>query len=488
MAITKLLVIKENKGSGGVHQSLKNCIRYICDPEKTENGFLIGGNAGNTPETIYNVMVFNKEYWRKTGQRQGYHYILSFPPEEKVTSEFCHQIAQEFAEGVLQKRYYYVTAVHIDQKHLHAHLVFDSVSNVDGLKYHSPKGDWEKRIQPVMDRICEKYQLSTLQYDTTGDRKGKNYGEWKSEKEEWKETYAAYDIIRDDIDEALQMSKDYGSFLQALRNMKYKITRDQKYLSVKPHWRKQAVRTGRLGKGYCKEELQRRILDQELYGKVQDQYQHYIDLKEVRAAVKMKVNRVKGWKMSTFQKQFYRRLFRVYHIRYPYFREQSWKYKTDILQVKRLSRCITAMIQNDVNSLSDAAEKKSQLETQLSSVQRQIQVFRTKLYKDHRFRMLSEYEKLENRDAVGPESAKRKNELEQQLTQYNGIIKVREMREEIRAEMKQLRAEMRMIKREIKIMQDVEILYRQPQHKEDTVQRSMSREKGDIWNNQVIRK
>ena len=488
MAITKLLAIKENKGSGGIHQSLKNCIHYICNPAKTENGFLIGGNAGSTPEAIYNAMVFNKEYWCKPDQRQGYHYILSFPPEEKVTAEFCHQIAQEFAEGVLQGRYYYATTVHTDQNHMHAHLVFDSVSNVDGLKYHSPKGDWEKRIQPVMDQICGKYLLSTLQYDPDGDRKGKNYGDWKSEKEEWKETYSAYDIIRDDIDEALQRSHDYGSFLQSLENMKYEITRDQKYLSIKPHWRKRAVRTGRLGKGYAKEELQQRINNRDPRSEVQEQYRHYGDMKEIHSAIRMKIQRVRGWKMSPFQKQFYRRIYHVYHVRYPFFRDQSWKYKADILQIKKLSRCMTAMIRNDIKSPDDADERKQHLEVQRSSVQLQMQVLRTKLYRDQRFRLLSEYEKLGMGERMIPDCEHRINEIRVSLENYGGAQKVCELQEEIRSEIRKLRSEARMLKKEIQTMQDIETLYRQPQHMEPEKFESKSVEKGVKWNSQISRK
>ena len=488
MAITKLLAIKEHKGSGSIHKSLKNAINYICNPAKTQNGFLIGGNSGNTPEAIYNAMIFNKEYWHKTDQRQGYHYILSFPPEEKVTPEFCHKLAQEFAEGVLHGQFYYVTAVHTDQKHMHAHLIFDSVSSVDGLKYHSPKGDWEKRIQPVMDQLCRKYHLPTLQYDPDGDRKGKNYGDWKTGQDDWKESYSAYDIIRDDIDEALQQCTDYEDFLQILKNMKYEITRNQKYLSLKPNWRQRAVRSGRLGQGYSKEELQQRISNRDLQALTGAQYKHYGDMNEVRSAIRIKVYRYKGWKMSSFQKQYYRRLFRVYHIRYPYFRDQSWKYKADVLQVKKLSRCMTAMIQNDINSLEDAAGKQSQLEEQFGSIQLQLQTLRTKLYRDTRFRLIAEYEKLAEGQLQDTNAVNRMNEICQQLNRYGGITSVDIMRDEIREEIKQLRGEARMLRKNIQTMKDMEVLYHQSQHTVALDPQKLQKEKGDLWNNQQIKK
>lgn len=84
---------------------------------------------------------------------------------------------------------------------MHVHITFDSVSKTDGLKFHSPKGDWEKRIQPITDRICEKYHLPALDYGE--ERRGRNYGEWKKSKRMEKgEYYSWTDIIRDDIDEA----------------------------------------------------------------------------------------------------------------------------------------------------------------------------------------------------------------------------------------------------------------------------------------------
>lgn len=92
----------------------------------------------------------------------------------------------------------------------------------------------------------------------------------------------------------------------------------------------------------------------------------------------------------------------------------------------------------------------------------QMQVLRTKLYRDQRFRLLSEYEKLEMGERMIPDCEHRKNKIRVSLENYGGVQKVRELQEEIRSEIRQLRSEARMLKKEIQTMQDIETLYRQP--------------------------
>lgn len=70
------------------------------------------------------------------------------------------------------------------------------------------KGDWEKQIQPMADRICEKHGLMKLQFQE--ERTGKQYGEYLAEKEgrmTWKK------IIQMDIDYAISRSRTMEEFV-----------------------------------------------------------------------------------------------------------------------------------------------------------------------------------------------------------------------------------------------------------------------------------
>ena len=86
------------------------------------------------------------------------------------------------------------------------------------------------------------------------------YGNWKKKWEAKAVYYDWSDNIRDDIDEAIQNSASMEAFLQYLYDQKYMI-RNRKYLSLRPYGRAMAIRTGRLGPGYTKEEIQQRIQD-----------------------------------------------------------------------------------------------------------------------------------------------------------------------------------------------------------------------------------
>ena len=179
MAVTRLLRIKETPGSNPAAHLKKNLF-YICRPDKTADGLYIGGNAGVSPEIIYDTMKQNKRLWGKESNlagncTQGFHYMLSFPPDCGISEETACQVAQEFCAALLGERYFYAFAVHNDRSHIHTHITFDSVSKEDGAIFHSPKKDWERRIQPITDQLCRKYGLPTLQYDPAGDRKGMQY-------------------------------------------------------------------------------------------------------------------------------------------------------------------------------------------------------------------------------------------------------------------------------------------------------------------------
>ena len=153
VAITKLMHVKERK-NGNPHGGMYDCIKYIIDPEKTEN-YWIGGNTGTKTDQVYQNFMETKRDFQKLDGRQCYHFVISFRPGE-TDPVTAYNVAQEFCEKYLGNHYQYIFAVHTDHEHLHAHIVFNSVSIVDGIKYHYADGDWKKYIQPVTDSITAK--------------------------------------------------------------------------------------------------------------------------------------------------------------------------------------------------------------------------------------------------------------------------------------------------------------------------------------------
>ena len=86
-----------------------------------------------TLETAFADMRQTKEQWHKPGGVQGYHLVQSFC-RRRGRPELAHQIAKELADRVLGGRYEYVIGTHLNTGHIHSHIVWNSVSCVDGKK------------------------------------------------------------------------------------------------------------------------------------------------------------------------------------------------------------------------------------------------------------------------------------------------------------------------------------------------------------------
>ena len=208
--------IKQGRRGGSKH--LNNSIRYIMNPKKTNDGELIGGNSGFTPQEVYQVMMDTKLDWDKLEGRQGYHFVISFQPGE-VNEETAYQVIKEFCEEYLGDDFDYVFSIHNDQKQMHGHIVFNSVNRMSGYKYRYENGDWEKYIQPITNKICEKYGLPPLEFDAE-TRKGKSYAQWQADKKgapTWKK------IIRADIDYIISISGNEEEFISNMEKIGYQI-------------------------------------------------------------------------------------------------------------------------------------------------------------------------------------------------------------------------------------------------------------------------
>ena len=346
MAVTKLLRIKENMRSGNKSAGLKRCIEYICNPEKTAGGTLIGGTCGSTPELIYAEMRANKLIWAKESGSQGYHYVIAFQPEEDVTEELALKVSEDFCRELLGDNYLYTIAVHNDKNHIHSHIVFDSVSVNDGSMYHSGIFDWHERIQPITDKICRKYGLQTLQYDTNRERIGMFHGEWEQTKRasvfppvdvSWS------DIVRQDIDDALRMSESWGTFLEVMTSRHYRV-RDGKYLSVQPEGREHAIRTSRLGSGYTKEALMERLAHKE---REEVNHPYQICSRPDTLYRVIRSHYAVGKSLSPMEKRFFIKWMKLAHSRRPDFLH-SWRYRKAVTNLGKMARAYQYMLRHDL--------------------------------------------------------------------------------------------------------------------------------------------
>ena len=145
---------------------------------KTEQA-VFEDTIGCTNENAYADMVATKKRFHKMGGVEGYHLVQSFA-EGEVTPELAHLIGQELADRLLKGQYEVVITTHLNTRHYHNHIVWNSVSMADGRKYHSNAKSYYTEIRKISDDLCRKYGLSIIE---SNQKKSIPYVQWKAEQE-----------------------------------------------------------------------------------------------------------------------------------------------------------------------------------------------------------------------------------------------------------------------------------------------------------------
>ncbi len=340
MAISKILYMKDCGGHfHGKH--LKQALDYVMNPEKTQNGRLIGG-MNCQPETAFKQMMDTKKEFGKVDKRQGYHLILSFK-EGEVSPDTAYEITQKFVKEYLGSLYEAVYCIHDNTDHVHSHIIFNSVSFVDGRKYRYEKGDWARDIQPITNRLCEEYGLSTIDIGGGKDEDRdyyKEHNDYRDGKFVWDKM-----IVRD-LDACILQAGDFDEFMELLRDKGYEI-KQGKHLAVMPPGMGRYRRCKTLGDDYTEESIRRRIMEEDL--------SFYRSNKEFKPEiVKCYVRRYKRARLTGLQKRYYAKLYRIGKLKKrPY--SQVWKYKNDIMKMEKLQQQYLFLVRHDIHSMEELA-------------------------------------------------------------------------------------------------------------------------------------
>lgn len=245
------------------YQGLDDVIAYAVNSRKTEQHkedsnvlerFVSGVNCH--PATARAEMMAVKKRFGKEDGTIAYHGYQSFAPGE-ATPEIAHRIGVELAQRLWGDRYQVVVATHLDKaNHLHSHFVLNTVSFVDGIKYHRTAKDYHE-MQAVSDALCREYGLSVIENPQPG--KSKHYGEWRAEQEQ-RPTWRG--IVRSDVDAVIRQSMTERQFFENLHRKGYEV-KVGKDISVRPPGKERFVRLARnFGEAYTLEGIRRRILEQ----------------------------------------------------------------------------------------------------------------------------------------------------------------------------------------------------------------------------------
>lgn len=401
MAITKILNIQESEGRNPASH-LKNALEYIQNPDKTEECILVGG-INCLPDTAFEQMEETKNIFHKTGKRQGYHVIISFSPEEKVTAEQAMYVLEHFAKDVLGNDYEAVYAVHTDREHMHGHLIWNSVSMTTGKKYNSPKGNWKNHLQPITNKYCDELGLSIMPAEYS--RNAKNIS-----RDKWEKEMSMKDIILRDAKMCAYAAGNVEHFKYLMKRLGYVFKKDA-WMEVQAPGFRYYHKLAKLDEMFS-----------------EDMLRHHVDMPWMVKPYfySSDIRGLHRTKLSPYQKRFYAKLYRLRIVEQKRFAVGGAKYTEDLKRFHQLQDEYLLIVNNDIKSVVDLVYFIGEQEEKIQQIEdRQKEIYR--------------------------ESSSRKRSIknEEQYREYQ----IWHM--EVQEELDELKQEKREIKRQIQLADDI---------------------------------
>ncbi len=403
MAITKILNIQESEGRNPASH-LKNALEYIQNPDKTEECVLVGG-INCLPDTAFEQMEETKNIFHKTGKRQGYHVIISFSPEEKVTAEQAMYVLEHFAKDVLGDDYEAVYAVHTDREHMHGHLIWNSVSMTTGKKYNSPKSNWKNHLQPITNKYCDEIGLSIMPAEYS--RNPKNIS-----RDKWEKEMSMKDIILRDAKMCAYAAGNVEHFKYLMRSLGY--------VFKKGSWMEVQAPGFRYYHSLVKMD--------EMFA--EDRLRHHVDMPWMAKPYfySSDIRGLHGAKLSPFQKNFYAKLYRLRIVEQKRFAVGGAKYAEDLKRFHQLQDEYLLLVNNDIKSIVELVDFISEKEDRIQQIaDRQKEIYRESSSRKRSIKNEEQYREyqmwhVEVQEELD-ELKQQKRELKRQLQLADSIVK-----------------------------------------------------------------
>ena len=195
-----------------------------------------------------------RQYGTITGRDQkehdviAYHLRQSFKPGE-VTPELANKIDYDLAMSLTKGKHAFIVCNHVDKKHIHSHIVFNSTALDCTHKFRNFLGS-SFAVRKITDILCLENGLSVI--ENPKPSRG-SYGTWLGEKPP-----TIREQLERMIDAALTGCKDFDSFLTALKAAGVEVKRG-KCLAFKIPGGKRFIRYDSLSEDYTEAAILERI-------------------------------------------------------------------------------------------------------------------------------------------------------------------------------------------------------------------------------------
>lgn len=262
-------------------------------------------------------------------------------------------------EEFLGSGYEAIYAVHDNTDYTHAHIIFNSVNHLNGRKFRYERGDWAKIIQPITNRLCKEYGLSTIDIDLENMDKQKRYQDWNEFRDG---KFIWRDMIRRDLDACILQADGFDGFLLMMKEKGYEI-KQGKYLAVMPRGMQRYCRCKSLGDAYTEEAIRQRIGMESLVS--------YASRPENAYVMEMPADEfLPRTKLSGIQKTYYARVCQIRRLaKLPY--SKAWQYRDEIRKMQRVHEQYLFLVKNDIHSLVELSAVRANLEEKNKECQRE---------------------------------------------------------------------------------------------------------------------
>lgn len=250
MATTRIIPMHQNKGKS-LAQCLIDRTDYARNPEKTKGGELISCFECDVKTIDSQFLLTKREYKAMTGRTQendviAYQIRQSFKPGE-VTPEQANQIGYQFALRFTKGEHAFMVATHIDKRHVHNHIIWNSTALDCTHKFRNFWGSTQA-VRRLSDLLCAEQKLSVIQ---EAKPHGIAYNTWLGNAA--KRSNRA--LLRSAIEQALASAPGtLDELLERLAGQGYRV-KQGKHISLCPPHAQRYVRLNSLGNGFSQDEL-----------------------------------------------------------------------------------------------------------------------------------------------------------------------------------------------------------------------------------------
>ena len=241
----------------GVKTTPEKTVRYVTNPEKTMDRYLIDGiNCTRNEDTVIAKMKCYRKWYQsdRTHKNLSFHVIHAFSSKENISAEKAHEISMEWFRNNFPSDVLAIAATHNNTDSLHTHFVVNNISlNGKGLSFDKT---WQRRAIENSNELCKRYNLvhSITNIDKPSELK-MNWWEYQQANKGniWKEA------LRKLIDKLIKVVKSIKELFSQLRTKGYEVNETEKGVTIKPKDVERTINIKTLGRFYTVDKLEERI-------------------------------------------------------------------------------------------------------------------------------------------------------------------------------------------------------------------------------------